>query len=330
MHSFSGGDRIPANLHGAVVAIGNFDGVHRGHQALLETARRRALAAGSPFGVLTFEPHPRLFFRPEQPIFPLSPPPLKQRLLAATGADFLLTLDFNRALANLEPRQFVDQILVERLKASHVVMGYDFHFGHGRKGNPETMRRFGDELAFDVLTVDQVTDDDGLAPFSSSAIRDDLRHGRIRNAAHALGYWWMMTGEVVRGDGRGRALGFPTANIPLAPGVEPLEGIYAVRVAVGGSFHLGAAYIGSRPTFRSQGRFLEIFIFDFDHGIYGERVDTELRAFIRRDAKFDSSDKLVAQMRKDCEEALAQLRSIEAHDPMREFPLGLLQSEGRL
>ena len=313
-----------------VVAIGNFDGVHRGHQALLSLARAEASRIGAPFGVLTFEPHPRLLFRPEQPLFRLTPSPLKERLIAATGADYLLTLAFDRALAGVEADDFVDNILLQRLGVSKVVTGYDFHFGRGRKGNPELMRTLGDSMGFAVITVDQVTDDDGLAPFSSSAIRNDLRHGRVVEAAASLGYWWMISGKVVAGDRRGRTLGYPTANLNLEAGVEPLEGIYAVRMRIQGERHFGAGYVGSRPTFATGSRFLEIFIFDFDREIYAEQVDAEFLGFIRPDEKFPSSEALADQMRKDCEGAADLLRRIEAEDPMMEFPLGRLQAEGRL
>ena len=313
-----------------VVAIGNFDGVHRGHQALLFMAREEASRIGAPFGVLTFEPHPRLLFRPEQPLFRLTPSPLKERLIAAAGADFQLTLDFNRALASLDARDFVEDILVRRLVVSKVVTGYDFHFGRGRKGNPELMRHLGDSRGFAVTTVDQVTDDDGLAPFSSSAIRNDLRHGRVAEAASSLGYWWMISGKVIEGDARGRTLGFPTANLVLDPGVEPLEGIYAVRLRIAGERHFGAGYVGSRPTFSTGGRYLEVYIFDFEHDIYGKPVDVEFLGFIRPDEKFASPVALMAQMRKDCDNAADLLRRIEADDPMRKFPLGRLQGEGRL
>jgi riboflavin kinase/FMN adenylyltransferase len=330
MQIFRGDVQIPGPMRKAVVAIGNFDGVHRGHQALLSTARAQAAATRVPFGVLTFEPHPRLFFRPEQPMFRLTPPPFKERLIAAAGADFLLILDFNRSLANLEASDFVKHILVERLGVSRVATGFDFHFGHGRKGNPETLHRLSGEFGFAVSTIDQVTNDDGLAPFSSSSIRDDLRHGRVNEAAHSLGYWWTITGAVVAGDGRGRTIGFPTANLLLDAGIEPLEGIYAVRLQISAKHHHGAAYVGTRPTFETGRRFLEIFIFDFDQDIYSQAIDTQFLGFIRPDMKFATAEALVGRMRNDCQEAAALLQAIEADDPMKKFPLGRLQAEGRI
>lgn len=330
MQIFRDDQPIPDALRGAVLAIGNFDGVHRGHQALLATAREAAAAAHVPFGVLTFEPHPRVFFRPERPLFRLTPPHLKERLIAATGARFQLTLAFDRAFASLEAEDFVKTVLVERLAASRVVTGYDFHFGHGRKGSPELMRRLGTELGFDVTTVEQVTDDEGLAPFSSSAIRDDLRHGRVEEAARALGYWWMVEGSVVAGDGRGRSLGFPTANLKLDPGVEPLEGIYAVRLMLEGERHRGAAYVGTRPTFDTGRRFLEVHILDFASDIYGKPLDVHFLGLIRPDMRFDSPQALIDRMKADCAEAARRLEALEGDDPMRNFPLGRLQAEGRI
>ncbi len=325
----AGEDAVPAKARRGVVAIGNFDGVHRGHQALLGTAERQARHGGAPFGIVTFEPHPRTFFRPDQPLFRLSPQPLKERLVRALGADFLVVLEFDRAFARLEAGEFVSRCIVERLAAVHVVTGYDFHFGHGRKGNPETLHRLA-EGRFSVTIVDQVTDDDGQAPFSSSAIRNDLRHGRVAEAAHSLGYWWQLTGEVIRGDGRGRAIGFPTANIRLAPAIEPLDGIYAVRVSHAGHSYDGAGYIGPRPTFAGGQKFLEVHLFNFSGDLYGQVIDVLFIDLIRPDMKFDSVAGLVERMRQDCREAARRLDAAAASDPMRAFAIGRLQARGAL
>ncbi len=330
MRHLAAGDAVPDGLRNGIVAVGNFDGVHRGHQALLAMAAAEARRAGRPWGVLTFEPHPRTFFRPSEPLFRLSPPGLKARLVAGLGADFIVTLPFDRGLAALEPDAFVASRLVGPLAPAAVVTGYDFHFGHGRKGNPDTMRRIGGERGFAVTVVEQVTDESGLAPFSSSTIRGALRHGRLREAAEGLGYWWMVAGTPVRGDGRGRKLGFPTANIVLDVGIDPKEGIYAVRVGIERRWHDAVAYIGERPTFATGRRFLEVFIFDFDRELYGVALDVAFLEFIRPDRAFDSEAALVAQMRADCAAAKAVLARIAADDAMRRFPLGRLQAEGRL
>ena len=331
----------PEKARGAVVAIGNFDGVHRGHQQLLASARGIA-PEGVPWGMVTLEPHPRDLFRPDEPMFRLTPLAMKSRLLAAMGGDFTAVLPFSRDMAMLEPEEFVRRYLVEALEVAHVVTGYDFHFGHGRKGNPEMMCELGGKYGFSVTVVDQVADDDGLAPFSSSSIRTHLRHGHPHRAAHELGYWWMVEGEVVSGDRRGREIGFPTANIRLPEGCEPRQGIYAMRVrpAGGDTGHLpplphpsgwrGAGYIGTRPTFDSDERFLEVFLPGFEGDLYGRRLVVDFISFIRPDEKFCSVDELVSRMNSDVEEILTQLEKLERDDPMTAFPLGRLQHEGRL
>lgn len=323
---------VPENCRGAVVAIGNFDGVHLGHQTLISITRSEAEKSGRPLGVLTFEPHPRSLFRPDEPVFRLSPREMKSRLLKGLGVDFVDIAEFNRDLASLEAQEFVEQVLVQRLGVSHVVTGYDFHFGRGRKGSPEIMRQLGEKLGFGVSIVDQVTDDDGVAPYSSSAIRTALRRGHVRKAAEQLGYWWSVHSTVVEGDRRGRTIGYPTANIALEPGCEPHEGIYAVRVRVEGddTLHHGAGYIGYRPTFETDRLFLEVFIFDFDRDIYGKAITVQFNGFIRPDKKFDNLDGLLTQMKHDCDKAKKILAQLDNTDSLTSHPLGALQAKGRL
>lgn len=328
-------DAVPEDLRSAVVAIGNFDGVHRGHQTLLETARRTAGETGKPWGVVTFEPHPRTFFKPAEPVFRLTPAPLKARLLAALGADFTVVLGFDAELSSLDAADFVRRHLLERLGVSHVVTGYDFHFGRGRKGSPATMQAMGMALGFGVTIVDQVTDEGDIhSPFSSSSIRQALRHGHMADAAHELGYYWTVMGEVVKGDQRGRAIGFPTLNIVLEPGSEPYRGIYAVRVrdagAAPGSFWQGAGYFGNRPTFDTERTFLEVYLLDFDGDLYGRTMLVELVELIRPDRRFASIDDLMTQMSSDCGAARAILARLAQNDPLTDYPLGRLQHEGRL
>ena len=320
----------PGEARGGVVAIGNFDGMHRGHQQLLAVAKAEAAATSAPWGLVTFEPHPRALFRPEEPLFRLTPPEMKCRLAGALGADFTAILTFNKTLAGLEPGEFVDRVLVGQFGVSHVVTGYDFHFGRGRKGNPSTMTEFGRDRGFGVTIVDQVTDDDGMAPFSSSSIRSALRHGRVADAAHQLGYWWTVTGPVVEGDRRGREIGFPTANFLLPAGCEPAEGIYAVRVRRHGHGLAGAGYIGKRPTFDTDRTFLEVYLLDFDEDIYGETLDVEFIDYIRGDARFDNAESLIQQMTADCETIRARLANIGKDDPMGGFAVGRLQIDNRL
>ena len=334
MRVIGAGEKVPRDFHGAVVAIGNFDGVHRGHQTLLKVAREIAAKEARPCGVLTFEPHPRTFFKPSEPVFRLTPEPLKARLIAALGASFTAVLAFDRELSSLEPEEFVARFLAGGFHASHVVTGYDFHFGRGRKGSPATMMALGTHSGFGVDIVDQVTDEGDMhSPFSSSSIRQALRHGHVASAAHELGYHWTIMGEVVKGDRRGRTIGFPTLNIVLEPGTEPYRGIYAVRVreADGGStFWHGAGYFGDRPTFDTGRSFLEAHLIGFDGDLYGKTLFVEFIELIRPDRRFASVAELTDQMAKDCLEAKARLSRFETDDPLAAYPLGRLQQEGRI
>jgi riboflavin kinase/FMN adenylyltransferase len=325
---------LPGDLGRPVVAIGNFDGVHRGHQALIATARDEASRRGAALGVITFEPHPRSVFNPQNPLFRLSPPPLKARLLAGLGCDFVAPLRFTRELATIEAERFVKEMLVERLAIAHIVAGYDFHFGHGRKGNPGLLLDLGRRWDFGVTVIEQVTDSGGIAPFSSSAIRAALRRGDVVSAAEQLGYWWSVLGTVVEGDRRGRSIGFATVNIVLEEGSEPHEGIYAVRVRrsgePGGAPLEGAAYVGDRPTFDTGRRFLEVHLLDFDGDLYGAELLVEFVGFMRPDHRFTTVDDLVRQMTEDCAAVRAHLAALKRDDPMTRHPLGRLQAEGRL
>jgi len=335
MRLLTNGDRIPDALKGAVIAIGNFDGVHRGHQKLLEVTRDLAAASNRPWGVVTFEPHPRTFFKPSEPVFRLTPGPLRARLIAALGATFTAELTFDRELSELEPREFIDRHLISGLAVSHVVSGYDFHFGRGRKGSPQTLVELGRELGFAVTIVDQVTDEGDIhSPFSSSSIRRALRHGHVADAAHELGYFWTVMGEVVQGDKRGRAIGFPTLNIVLDPGADPFRGIYAVTVRDAAAKAMkpwrGAGYFGDRPTFDSDRTFLEAYLIDHSADLYGKTLLVEFIDLIRPDRRFHSVAELTEQMHRDCTEATKRLEALSRNNPVAEFPLGLCQEEGRI
>jgi riboflavin kinase / FMN adenylyltransferase len=301
MQVFHGTRPDPAPPRGAALAIGNFDGVHRGHQALLAAARRAAEALGVPAGVILFEPNPREFFQPGRPHFRLTPLPRKLALLDALGIDFAVVLPFDAALASLTAEQFVEQVLVDGLGAGHVVIGYDFRFGKGRAGDPEALKAAGAAHGFGVTVVAQVAEAGEV--FSSSAIRAELAQGDVRGAAHMLGHWWRVSGTVIGGDKRGAGLGFPTANIALNPATALGHGIYAVRVYVGAERHTGAAYLGTRPTFDNGAPILEVFLFDFDGDLYGREIEVEFIDFVRADAKFTSVEALQAQMDRDCARA---------------------------
>jgi riboflavin kinase/FMN adenylyltransferase len=303
-------DKVPPEARGAALAVGNFDGVHRGHQALLQAAKDAAAASGGKAGVILFEPNPREFFQPDKPHFRLTPLPRKLELIAALGLDLAVVLRFDAALAQLSADAFIERVLVERLHAAHAVVGYDFRFGKGRAGDPETLRRAGAAKGFGVTVVAQVAA--GGEVFSSSAIRAELAQGDVRGAAEMLGHYWRVGGTVIGGAKRGTILGFPTANIALAPGTALAHGIYAVRVGVDGTSHSGAAYLGTRPTFDDGAPLLEVFLFDFHGDIYGREITVDFVDHVRADRRFDSVEALKAQMQRDCDRARAVLATAPA------------------
>ena len=306
----------PDALRGASLAIGNFDGVHRGHQAVLNAACQR----GTPAGVLTFEPHPRVFFQPDKALFRLTPEPLKLRLFEALGLDMAVVLKFDAVLASRPAADFVRDILVENLRVSHVITGSNFHFGKGRDGNPDVLRALGESHGFGVTVVGPQAGEGGV--FSSTGIREHLRQGDPRGAAQQLGYWWRVSGEVTGGGKRGHGLGFPTANIAMPEGFALKHGIYAVRVHTAQGKYDGASYFGARPSFDNGTPALETFLFNFEGDLYGQEIEIEVIGFLRDDETFESADALTAQIHIDCEKARALLSEIDAHDPMHDFVLG--------
>ena len=311
---------VPAPLKGAALAIGNFDGVHRGHQEVLNAAIGIARQEGRRSGAVVFEPHPREFFAPDVPFFRLTPLPLKLELLEALGLDQAFVIPFDQALASLSAETFAAEVVAAGLGASHVVVGHDFSFGKGRTGTTEGLAALGRELGFGVDVVAPVGAHGQT--FSSSRIREHLRAGETKAAAEQLGYWWRVRGRVEPGAGRGKGLGFPTLNLELAPGQDPRHGIYAMRVAIDGRSYPAAGYIGSRPTFGGSDSVLEAYLLDFTGDLYGKEVEAELIAFLRPDQTFATPEALSVQMRADCEAARAILAKLDADDPMRRFPLG--------
>ena len=311
----------PPDLQGAVLAIGNFDGVHRGHQAVLGVAKAIAAAEGRKAGAVVFEPHPREFFAPSRPFFRLTPLPVKLELLEALDLDVVFALPFDRALADLSADDFAKGILGKAFGARHVVVGYDFVYGKGRTGTVMHLVASGEAAGYGVDVVEPVQLGDATV-FSSSAIRDHLSKGRVREAAEQLGYWWRARSSVAHGAGRGHGLGFPTVNFKLLPGQDVCHGIYAMRVHHAGGRHNAAGYVGPRPTFGEGEPALEAFLFDFSGDLYDQTIEVEFIDFIRPDEVFPSGEALAAQMEKDCEAARTVLASVEADDPMRQFPLG--------
>jgi riboflavin kinase/FMN adenylyltransferase len=292
-------------LDGAVVAIGNFDGVHRGHRAVIAAAQARARALGRPAAALTFEPHPRRFFRPDEPLFRLTDERAKLRLLAGTGLDGAIVLPFDAALAGLSAADFVTRILVGRFAVAGVAIGFDFHFGLNRAGSPDYLAAQGAKLGFAVDIVPRF--EDNGRPVRSGPIRAALAAGRTSEANELLGYPWFVSGKVVHGDKRGRELGYPTANLRLDPGCALAHGIYAVRVGVGERRYDGVASFGRRPMFDQGTVLLEAFLFDFSGDLYGEVIDVAFVDWIRPELKLDSVADLVRRMDEDSRLARAAL-----------------------
>lgn len=302
---------LPEALRGGVIAIGNFDGVHRGHRAVLDRALELAEARGVPALVLTFEPHPRSVFRPDTPVFRLTPAPLKARILEAIGFRSVIEYPFDREFSQRSADEFVQSILVDWLGASAVVTGFDFHFGKGREGGPAFLMAAGKRHGFDVTLVDAFRDE-GSDVVSSSRIRSLLCEGDVAGAAGLLGYRFTVESEVIGGQKLGRTLGYPTANMALAPETELKAGIYAVRFRrPDGSIHDGVASFGYRPTVTENGAaLLETFLFDFSGDLYGEVCSVSFFGHLRDELKFDGLDPLVAQIRRDEEEARAMLSGV--------------------
>lgn len=306
-----GTDPLPQHLRGAVIAIGNFDGVHRGHQTVLEGALEQARRLGVPALVLTFDPHPRQVFQPEAPHFVLTPPAMKAAIIEMLGFDGIIEMPFTPAFASLSAEEFVTEILDRRLGVGHCLTGVDFHFGQGRKGGPAFLMESGERHGFGVTLVDAFRDE-GSHIISSSRIRALLEKGETVEANGLLGYRFTIEAEIIHGAKLGRKLGFPTANKELAASCHLAHGIYAVRLRrPDGSLHDGVANFGRRPTVTENGQpLLETFLFDFSGDLYGETCRVSLFAFQRPELKFDGLDPLLEQMNRDKAEAQAILGSV--------------------
>ncbi len=302
---------LPQALKGGVVAIGNFDGVHRGHRSVLERALALAEERGVPALVLTFEPHPRSVFRPDIPVFRLTPAPLKARLLEAMGFRCVIEYPFDADFSARSAEEFIQTILVDWLGATAVVTGFDFHFGKGREGGPAFLMASGERHGFVVSLVDAFRDENADV-ISSSRIRTLLADGEVAEAAGLLGYRFTVEAEVIGGEKLGRQLGYPTANMQLPPEADLKPGIYAVRFRrPDGSLHDGVASYGRRPTVTDNGApLLETFLFGFSGSLYGEVCSVSFFGYLREELKFDGLDPLVAQMKRDEEEARALLSAV--------------------
>ncbi len=298
-------DRLPKDLRGQVLCIGNFDGVHRGHQALFAQARAFAERQNKKLVVLTFEPHPRELLHPDAPPFRLTPPPVKLWRFEKAGVDGVIIAPFNWETASIPAEEFA-QNLKDRLDPARIFIGEDFRFGQLRRGTPEM---FGD-FSIPVTAITK-KEDEGARLYSSSRVREKLRQGRISDAANLLGWDWEMRGVIVKGDQRGRTLGFPTANVPIGRTMHPAYGVYATCVKIvedgpDAPWYMAATNIGIRPMFEIPQGQIEAHILDFDRDIYGCTLRVRPVRFLRGEARFNALEELIDQMTRDC----AQTREI--------------------
>ena len=312
MRIFNGIERLPDAVRGASVAIGNFDGVHLGHQKLIQQAARQ----GASTGVVTFEPHPRRFFQPDSPPFRLTVPAEKARVLRNHGVDLLVNLPFDGAMAGMSAEAFVTDILHEALGLSHIVVGADFRFGKARTGDADLLRRLGAELGFGVTIEELVGDETG--EYASTALRILIAEGNCEDAARQLGRWHSVSGEVIKGDQRGRDLGYPTANLAYGEQLIPRYGIYAAWVEVlegpHDGRHAGVASLGERPTFGINAPNFEVHLFDFSGDLYGVEISVSLVQYLRDEVAFVDAPTLIAQMDSDSLQARTVLASAVVPD----------------
>lgn len=303
---------LPAGLKGAAVAVGAFDGVHRGHQAVIADAARAARALNAPLGVVSFDPHPRRFFQPDAAPFRLMTPDQMAQALGERGVDRLYLLAFDAEMAGMSDRDFAERVLARDLGIRHASVGFDFTFGKGRTGSPEALRAYGAERGFTVSVTDRIDDPDGLK-LSSSAVREALKAGDMARAAAILGRPFAIAGQVVHGDKRGRTIGVPTANVPLGGYMRPAFGVYATRTRLAdGRVFDGVANLGVRPMWRTPEPMLEVWLFGFDGDLYGQVVETQLIAWLRPEMTFDGLETLKAQIDADAQAARTALTAIPA------------------
>ncbi|MEQ8332368.1 bifunctional riboflavin kinase/FAD synthetase [Nisaea sp.] len=295
---------VTSDDRGAIAAVGNFDGVHLGHRAVIGQAQHAAHLAGAPAAVLTFEPHPRMLFQPDAPAFRLTTAAARAEAIAALGTNILFELGFDMEFSHVSAEDFITDILHRGLGLRHVVIGHDFFFGHRRRGTPEMLQQYGIRLGFGVSIIDPVTEEDG-AVYSSSRVRQCLKEGDPRGAAALLGRPWEVAAEVIRGDQRGRTIGFPTANLQLEDIMHPAHGVYAVRARdeESDAWWSGVANFGRRPTVNDRGPLLEVNLFDVSPDLYGRQLRVQFIDFIRPEMKFSGLDELKAQIARDADAA---------------------------
>ena len=298
---------LPDAAKGAAVAVGAFDGVHRGHQAVIADAKAAADRLGAPLGVVSFDPHPRRWFQKDAAPFRLMTADQMAQALAPLGVDVLYLLPFDAEMAGMSDAEFAERVLAQGLGTRHAAVGFDFTFGKGRSGSPEALRAYGERLGFGVSTAPRLDDADGLK-LSSSAVREALKAGDMARAAAILGRPFAIQGEVIHGDKRGRTIGVPTANVPLGDYMRPAYGVYATRSRLAdGRVVDGVASLGVRPMYALETPLLEVWLFDFDGDLYGQTLDTQLIAWLRGEETFDGLDALKTQIDADAAAARAVL-----------------------
>ena len=302
--------------HGSI-AIGNFDGMHKGHCEVIRQAGLFARERTIPWGVLTFEPHPREFFNKVAPLFRLTPPNIKNRQIEALGVEFLVVIRFDNEFAKITADEFISQILVQSLNASYIVSGFNFAFGHKRSGNTEFLQTKGKQLGFGTADIKEVLDEGGKI-ISSTRIRKYLIEGNPKAAANLLGRYFEIEGVASRGDQRGHKIGFPTANILLNNNLRPAIGVYAIKAAIGPGlntiWHDGVANLGYRPTFNGSDCILETHLFNFDQDIYDANLKIKLIEFIRPEKNFENVEKLTEQIKLDCSRSKSILSCLKTKE----------------
>ena len=307
MQIVHGWRNLSPDVRGASVALGNFDGVHRGHQRVIAAAAQGAMAAKTPLGVISFEPHPRRYFRPDAPPFRLMSPGQLARVLEGLGVDILYVLPFEDEVAAMSDEAFAREVLAEGLGVTHVAAGFDITFGHDRSGDPAALRRYGQTFGFAVSVTPRMGDAQA-AKFSSSAVRQALAEGRPERAAEILGRPFAIEGVVEEGQRLGRTLGFPTANVSLSDYAPPMLGVYATLTRLDdGRVIPGASNLGSNPTTGEVPPRLEAWLFDFDEDLYGQTIETQLIAYLRPELRFESLEALTDQVMADGRAARALL-----------------------
>ena len=307
MRSFNRYTDLPDEVRGAVIALGNFDGLHRGHQAVIKQVREIAEAHDAPAGIGLFRPHPRRFFQPDAPPFRLMGAGLREGILGDLGVDLLFELPFDEDLREMDDTEFVEIVLHQGLGIRHVVVGDDYGFGKNRCGDVESLKRLCAERGIGVTPVSPVGLHERYGKYGSTELRNALAQGDVVHAQHMLSRPWMVDGIVAQGQQRGRTIGFPTANLDFGDLVRPKYGVYAVECRIAGEndWRPAVANTGTRPTVDGEEARLEVHIFDFDRDIYGQRLTVRFRTFIREEKKFDSFDDLRQQIARDCDSARA-------------------------